>query len=204
MEEIIEIVPLELKPKYVAIFDPESGRIKSIGPAAAFDDQRYKVDLDFDMAETIVSGNDNMANYVVDIRSHKLELRQKINVATIDDLVHRIIEKKWSKEDYFDIFLSYSRKKNVLKIQMTEEFKGTKKLPRKYKDLKIRDVIWEGSLDLYFYITDYNDPNILYDYVKFQVQDLVGETLTFENLNVPEKFSIYTKRIFQNYVLEIK
>lgn len=204
MEEIIEIVPVEQKPRYVAVFDPESGRIKSIGPEAAFYDQRYKVDLDHDVAEAIVSGNDNMANYVVDIRNHKLELRQKINVVTIDDLVHRIIEKKWSTEDYFDIFLSYNRKKNLLKMQMTEEFKGTKKLTRKYKDLRIRDVIWEGSLDLYFYITDYNDPNVLHDYVKFKVIDLVGETLTFENLNIPEKFSIYTKRIFQNYVLEIK
>lgn len=203
MEEIDFVLPTLEKVKYSAVFDPESGRIKSVGPDVAFADLHYKIQLDDDIAEKIVSGQDNMSNYVVDIRSNKLELRQKLSLSTIDDLVHRIIEKKWSNEDYFDIFLSYNKKKNVLKIQMTEEFKGTKKLPKKYKDIKKRDVIWEDNLDLFFYITDYNDPNVLYDIVTFKIVDLIGKTMIFDDLSFPDKFSIYTRRIFKNYVIEV-
>lgn len=205
MEEIDFFEPLKIeKVKYVAVFDPESGKVKSIGPIQAFQNQHYRIEIDEDIAESIISGSKNMIDYVVDIRSNKLEIRQKLSVSTIDDLVHRITEKKWTKEDYFDIFLSYTKKNNILKIQMTEEFKGTKKLPKKYKDIKKRDVIWEGDLDLYFYITDYNDPNVLHDFVTFKIVDLIGKTQTFENLRVPPKFSVYTRRVFQNYVIEIK
>lgn len=194
----------EEKIKYGAVFDPDSGRVKSVGPAWALQEKTNIVEIDKEIAKEIILGNEPMSNYVVDLRHKKLEIRKKISVATIDDLVHRIIEKKWTKKDYFDIFLVYSRKKDTLTIQMTEEFRGTRKLPKKYKSIKKRDVLWEGDLDLYFYITDYNDPNILYDFVTFKINDLVGNTVCFSKLKVPDKFSVYTKRIFENYVIEIK
>jgi hypothetical protein len=200
MEEIITSRDI----KYSATFDPYTGQIKSVGPSFAFLDKKYVIEIERDIAESIIVGIDHMSNYVVDVRSNKIELREKKNLITIDDLLHRIVEKKWSQEDYFDIFLTYQRKKNILKIQMTEEFYGTKKLPKKYKNLKKRDVIWEGTTDLFFYIADYNDPNAMYDYRQIKILDLIGNTIEFPDIKFPEKFSIYTRRIFNNYVIEIK
>ena len=50
-------------------------------------------------------------------------------------------------------------------------------------------------------ITDYNDPNVLYTMITLTVADLVEQKKIFENIELPERFSIYTRRIFKNYVL---
>jgi hypothetical protein len=55
-----------------------------------------------------------------------------------------------------------------------------------------------------FLITDYNDPNVLYKPFTIKISDLVGKKFVLKNLELPTKFSVYTRRLFKNYVLEIK
>ena len=52
-----------------------------------------------------------------------------------------------------------------------------------------------------FLITDYNDPNILYKMVSLTVSDLVEKKKIFKDIELPDRFSVYTRRIFKNYVL---
>jgi hypothetical protein len=40
--------------------------------------------------------------------------------------------------------------------------------------------------------------------IPVKVIDLIGKAKVLENLDVPPKFSIYTRRLFKNYTLEIK
>ena len=84
---------------------------------------------------------------------------------------------------------------------MTERFYGTNKST--VSDSK-RKIDWKGSTEILLSITDYNDPNVLYYTLSLKVTDLVGNAVTFNNIELDKKFSIYTRRVFKNYVLEVK
>ena len=83
---------------------------------------------------------------------------------------------------------------------MTTEYGGTKKSSITIK----RKCAWSGDTVMDFYITDYNDPNVLIEKFSITVDELVSKTKTISVKNFPEKFSIYTRRIFKNYMVEIK
>jgi hypothetical protein len=40
--------------------------------------------------------------------------------------------------------------------------------------------------------------------ISVKILDLINKPMVFENVEVPPKFSIYTRRLFKNYTLEIK
>jgi hypothetical protein len=54
-----------------------------------------------------------------------------------------------------------------------------------------------------FLITDYNDPNVLYEMISVKINELIGKSKTFENIDY-DKFSVYTRRLFKNCVIENK
>jgi hypothetical protein len=54
-----------------------------------------------------------------------------------------------------------------------------------------------------FFITDYNDPNVLFEIVSVRIKDLVGKSKIFKNIEY-KKFSVYTRRLFKNYVIVYK
>jgi hypothetical protein len=69
---------------------------------------------------------------------------------------------------------------------------------------KKKRIHWNGDTAMDLYITDYNDPNILHNILKLHVSDLVDVPKIFYDITLPERFSIYTKRIFKHYAVEIK
>jgi hypothetical protein len=199
---IDEIVFPEIS--YMAMFDPMSGAVLSVGPSTAFGNNKNVIKIDSDTAEMIINGEINVFNCAVDVRSLTFELIEKKTISLIDDVLHRIIDKKWSTIDNPDIHLTVNVRVNKIVVQLTEEFHGTYKLPDKYQPLIKRNIIWDGDTILNFYITEYNDPNILYDRFSILLKDLVDNKITVKCKNLPKKFSIYTRRVFKNYVLEIK
>ena len=103
-------------------------------------------------------------------------------------MLHRVIERKWSAEEKFDVVIIYDRNEKNLKFE--------------YKAVTGRKVVWSGDTQMNFLITEYNDPNILYKMISFTISELVNNPKVFNDIDLPSKFSIYTRRIFKNYVLE--
>jgi len=189
---------------YMAKFDPMSGEVLAVGPAAAFDKDKNVIKIDSDTAEMIINGEINIFSCAVDIRNLTFELIEKKTVLMIDDVLHRIIDKKWTEIDNPDIHLTVDTETDNIVIELTEEFHGTYQLPEKYQPIIKRKIIWDGDTVLNFYITEYNDPNVLYDKFNVLLKDLVDNKITFHCKNLPEKFSIYTRRVLKNYLLELK
>jgi len=209
MEEIIDFEKIlgELEfPKltYVAIFNPDTGEVTSVGPAYTFPNVENKVDIDQSTAELIIEGKIRLNSCFIDMRENKLEIAEIKSMFKIDDVLHRIVEARWSNIERPDVFIEYNRKTKTLKIQLTEEFYGTKKVPKKFHPIAKRKVIWDGDTEMNFLITEYNDPNILYKMVSIKVSDLVGKTKTISDLKLPERYSVYTRRLFKNYIIETK
>lgn len=185
---------------YVAVFDPLTGKVTSVGPDFAFVDEQHKVSIDSELAESIISAETKIENCMIDINSGTLEIAELKTLTKLDDVLHRIISLQYSKNSQNDVYLTYSKKNKTLKIQLSEEFGGTKKQKEKRK---LRKFVWDGNTVMNFLITSYNDPNLIYEMHDVKINDLVGKHVTIKNINY-DNFSVYTRRLFKNYTIEYK
>ena len=205
MEEIIDLESFMagiVLPKitYVAVFDPDTGAVTSVGPSYAFPNEKFILDLDEETALSIIEGRTKIHSCYVDPTSNTLELSEVKTVSKIDDVLHRIVELQWSDIEKPDIYITYSN--NKLIFQLTEELQGTYILAEKFQPAKKRKVRWDGDTQLHFFVTEYNDPNILHASVVLTLSDIIAKDYVVKVAELPEKFSVYTRRIFKNYVIE--
>jgi hypothetical protein len=208
MEKIIdfdnwlaEYVPLEIT--YVAVFDPLTGSVISVGPSHAFENEKNKISIDQETAESIIEGKIKINSCVIDLSANTLEIAEIKHIFKIDDVLHRIVDKKWSTLEKPELYLTYNSTKKFLKIELSEEIGGTKKLPKKFYPIHKKKIIWDGDTKMNFLITDYNDPNLLFEMISVKINDLIGKSKIFKELEY-KNFSIYTRRIFKNCVIEHK
>jgi hypothetical protein len=186
---------------YWAVYDTETGKILGLYPNNSADQFQNKIQIKKDLAEMIAEGKILLRSCFVDITSSELEIIESQSLRKIDDVLHRVIDKQWTSDSDPDIVIEYFQKIKKIKVSMTERFYGTNKSI--VSDSK-RKIDWKGSTEILLSITDYNDPNVLYYTLSLKVTDLVGNAVTFNNIELDKKFSIYTRRVFKNYVLEVK
>lgn len=205
MEEVIDFdkwlanyVPPEII--FVAVYDPHTGAVKSVGPSHAFESEKHKIVIDNTLAEEIINAEVQIHHCFVDINSKELEIAELRNIFKIDDMLHRIISTEYSEIKNPDIYLTYKSKNKTLTIELSKELGGTKKSTGKVQK---RNIIWDGSTKMDFLITEYNDPNVLFEVFSVTINELVGESKVINNINY-DKFSVYTRRLFKNYVIEYK
>jgi hypothetical protein len=53
-----------------------------------------------------------------------------------------------------------------------------------------------------FLFTYFNDPHCLDCSVSVKIQELVNNKKVIDNIDLPKNFSVYTRRLFKNYVVE--
>ena len=178
--------------EYMALYDPTTGQIISIGPSHAFVNDTNKIVVDKETAELVIEGKISLTSCFVDMQNETIEIAEIKSVFKIDDVLHRIVGAEYAEFEKPDLVLTFDKAAQSLTFNLSEDFGGKRK------------VLWDGETVMNFLITDYNDPNILYNMLSLKVSDLVGKTVTVDNLEVPNKFSIYTRRLFKNYVIEYK
>ncbi len=186
--------------EFVAVFDPDTGSVISVGPSHAFVDEKYKVPIDQELAESIINAEIKINSCVVDINSNTIEVAEIKNVYKIDDVLHRIISTEYANIKNPDIYLTHDSKKKTLKIELSEEYGGTKKPKIGFKK---RNIVWDGDTEMQFFITDYNDPNLLFRIIPVKINDLIGKANVTSDIDY-KKFSVYTRRLFKNYVINHK
>lgn len=196
--------PVEIpETKYVAVFDLDTGKVTGVGPEIAYTDQENKIEIDADLAESIISNEISIYDCFIDFYDFKLEVKQIKSLYKIDDVLHRISIKEFSEEQEVDadIFVVYKKDEKLFKIELTERFYGSRPVLNK-ENLKQQRMEWRGNVGMTFYITSYNDPNILYKKIDITVSDLLKDSYK-EKVELPENFSVFTRRLFKRYVLEI-
>jgi len=170
----------------------EDGSLLGVYPSHAIGDVQNKIKIDEDIAIAISTGVENLFSYKVDIPTRtllKINRFSMHNLIKIDDVLHRIIDKKWSNINDPDIIVNYTSDNNLLDFSMSSRYS--------------KNIIWDGDTVMIFLITEYNDPNALIEMISIRVGDITENTKSFQ-LTLPNKFSVYTRRIFDKYVFEIK
>ena len=193
----------EYKPapvKYVAVYDHLTGAVISVGPDYAFPNEACVVEIDSETALLIITAEIQIHHCQINIHSGELEIAETKTLNKLDDVLHRIPLIQYADIIKPDVYLTYTAKSKTLKIQLSTEFGGNKK----YKEAnKQRKVVWDGSTVMDFLITEYNDPNLIYKMFSVKINDLIGKTVTVKNVSY-DNFSVYTRRLFKNYVIELK
>jgi len=190
---------------YLAAFDSETGKVLTVGPDYSIDKEKYPntLALDSTQAEAIISGEIKLSKCFIDPNAGELEIVEQKDLFKIDDVLHRIVNTEWSSIEKPDVFLEYDKKSSRLTVKLSEELGGTHKLDKKWHPIVKRKMFWDGETVLSFSITEYNDPHIVYDKVDVKLSDISGQAKSF-NIKCPEKFSVYTRRLLKNYVIEEK
>jgi hypothetical protein len=183
------------EPVYLAQYDPESLKVKKVGPENAFTDRENVIQIDIDLGKQICSGEIRIGSCYIDLHQQEIKVSEYKNLFKIDDVLHRIPLKEWFDSDRIDLAIFLFD--NEIKIELGEQWNGTYMsgvLPSK------RNITWGGDKKLDFLITDYNDPNIIHDAFSVNVEELYKKSFSRPLKVGKTQFSVYTKRIFKNYV----
>ncbi len=196
MEEKLDLAPfdewiktLEVpKETYFFEFDLD-GNIIALHPGPSVNHIKNKIQVDLDVALGIYERGETLRHYKVDVisgRVIKVNLSAITGLNKIDDVLHRVVDKRWTNITKPDIAIEYNRAESILTFKINP---------------LLKTVEWQGDQDMVFLITEYNDPNVLQEMINFNVNELVKYPQRF-TLTLPEKFSIYTRRIFDKYTYE--
>lgn len=175
--------------KYYAVFDPSSGIIKGIYPDHSCPETVSKIEVEEEIAQSVLEGKTLLSSYIVNTEENSLEIIENRSLNKIDDVLHRIVEFRWANVEDPDVTVNVIVKNKKIKITLSEKF------------YKSRKIYWDGSTEMLFLITDYNDPNGLHDTISLTIDKLFDlKSLEFD-VDFPDDFSIYTRRIFKKYVM---
>lgn len=194
--------PIEIpETKYVAVFDLDTGKVLGVGPEVAYAEKENKIEIDAQLAESIITNEISIHDCFIDFYDFKLEIKQVKSLYKIDDVLHRVSLKDFLEDRDADIFVVYNRDEKIFKIELTERFHGSRPVIDR-SNLKKQRMEWRGNVIMTFYLTSYNDPNILYEKIDIRISDLLKDSYK-KKIDLPENFSVFTRRLFKKYILEI-
>jgi hypothetical protein len=198
-----ELMPPMVFPEitYAAVYNPDSGEVMRIGPATAFINEKHQVALDKDTALQIIEGKIRITSCMVNVYTKEFEIAEIKTAYRMDDVLHRIPDVQWADIENPEIYLTYDA--GTLTFELSKEFGGTK-VSSDRPITVIRRTLWEGDTTMNFFITDYNDPNVLHKTMSIKIIELMNTSKVYKDLNIPKRFSVYTRRLFKKYVMEIK
>lgn len=182
-------------PVFGAVYDPDTLTIIKVGQKVFFENETNLVDIDFDLAIKIIKGEIPNHRCFANLNIFKAEIIEERSLSLIEDVLHRIPEIQFSKYQSFDIMITYNNNKFI--IELNSELGGT------YKESEIKKIIkWDPSVKLNFLLTSYNDPHIIYKIVEFPLSDLLTKSVLLECSNLPNRFSVFTNRVFKSYAIK--
>jgi hypothetical protein len=173
---------------YFFEFDND-GNVIALHPGQIVNNIKNKIQIDNSIALAIYESGETLRHYKVDVTSGrviKVSLASITGLHKIDDVLHRVIDKRWTNITKPDIAIEYDRSESLLTFKINPLLKTLE---------------WQGDQDMVFLITEYNDPNVLQEMISFNVNELVKYPQRF-TLTLPAKFSIYTRRVFDKYTYE--
>ena len=182
-------LPVNQTVEYYATFK-DDGTLIGVYPSHVVLDLTNKIKIDDEIATAVSTGAENLFSYRVDIPTKQLVKLNKFSTHSlikIDDILHRVIDKKWSNIQDPDITILHNIKNNTLTFSMSDKYSN--------------NIIWDGATEMIFLVTDYNDPNVLIHMLSIRAGDITENTKSF-TLDLPTRFSVYTRRIFDKYIFE--
>lgn len=186
---------LDVIPEFGAVYDPLTLSILKIGQKIFLDDDVNIIDADFDLAMKVITGDICITKCYADLEKFTVKIIEEKSLTLIEDILHRIPDIEYSKYETHDILVTI--KNNSIIFELNSELGGT------YQQSTIKKLVtWNDTTKLNFLLTAYNDPHIIYNIVEFSLSELIGKYKLVTVDNLPDRFSIFTNRLFKSYAIK--
>jgi len=182
LQEIV-IEPIE----YYAIYDPQTSEVIGVYPKNSARDIEHKVLIDLELAESILEGKVSLRSFSVDEVDDILQVVQTQSIRKIDDILHRVVSQEFATFEEADLHVTYNTELTEITLSLVE----------KIKRKKIR---WNNHTVLRFLITEYNDPHKIIQVITTTINDLYNNDQTYQYTGADKNFSVFTSRVFKNYI----
>ena len=181
--QTIVVEPIE----YYAIYNPQTAEIIGIYPKNSAKEIKHKVLIDLDLAESIFEGKVSLNSCFVDEVDNELQVVQTQSIRTIDDILHRVVSREFATFKEADLCVTYNYISSEMVLSLNE----------KIKQKKVR---WDSGALLKFLITEYNDPHKVIQVITTTLDDLCENDQKFQYIGTAKTFSVFTSRVFKNYI----
>jgi hypothetical protein len=175
--------------EYYAIYDPKTSAVTGVYPDHAASNIDHKIKIDKEIAESIFDGKISLTSCFVDVVDDRLELIQVSSLVKIDDILHRIPDIEYVSATDPDISIKFLSDKNLIAIQLSTK-------------LKKKSIRWGGDTKLKFIVCSYNDPHLFYQIIDLTLDQLFVDDFVIPYTGPNSRFSVFTARIFKNYIFE--
>lgn len=194
-----ESVDLEIA--YEAAYDPHTGKVLAVGPRGALVDYDYVISVDSIVAEEVLEGSTPLHHCFVDFETEQLDFVVAKPVENkIDDVLHRIVEWKWVDTQEPSVIVTYNKQSETLTFGLSTAYGGQYAV----SSPKRKSLRWHGDSVMNFFATKYNDPHVCYAAWSFDIDALRVQNIVYKQILLPDRFSVFTRRLFDNYVLVIE
>jgi hypothetical protein len=177
---------------YYAIYDTSSFQVIGIYPKGPAEDKPNKIKIETFIAEEIISGKIGLSLLSVNVDDQELIISEQNYFTKTDTTFCKLGS---SSEDLVraNLTVIYYRSDHKMIFNISSNIRKQKE---KYINIK------ENFL---FYLTDFYNPNKLFHTIEIPVEKLFERDQLEFNVEIEkETFSVYTKKIFNNYYFAIK
>ena len=181
--QTVVVEPIE----YYAIYNPQTAEVIGVYPKNSARDIEHKILLDLELAESILEGKVSLRSCSVDEVDDVLQVVQTQSIRKIDDILHRVVSKEFATFEEADLYVTFDKELAEITLSLVE----------KIKRKKIR---WDSRAALRFLITEYNDPHKVIQVITITLDDLYDNDQTYQYTGTDKKFSVFTSRVFKNYI----
>jgi len=189
-----------VEPEYAAKYNTTTGTFISIGPASAFEGEPNVIPIKKELLIDIDDGKVKMHQCVVDPFTQKINIISKTRSAEKELILYQIPVVRFGGAEISEVYLTYNKLTKVLDIELSQIYKGTKRF---FEQDQQRSLYIKPTTEINFFVCDKNDPHVIHKLIRFPIQEIVGNKKSIVIDNLPDKFSIYTKKVFKKYLLEI-
>ena len=174
--------------RYYAIFDKKTGVVYAVYPDHSCAKIENKLLLDRDIADLLIEGTQPLNNFFIDVNKKTPKLFQKQSFKKLDNILYRIPDSKYLpfKRRTYDVTIKAT--KNDLRFSLAARYKK-------------RTIKFDGDTVLQFLITDYNDVHKIHKVINFTIDELVASPKRID-FSFDLRYSIYTNRIFDTYIIK--
>lgn len=143
---------------YESAYEPDSGKVLAVGPAGSLDHYKYTLVVDSEIALGILNGVTPLHHCYIDFEAETLEFVVSKPVENkIDDVLHRIVEWKWTNVQDPSVIIVYNLSSQTLSFGLSTSHGGH---CHTYScDTKKKSIRWHGDTVMNFFATKYNDPD---------------------------------------------
>lgn len=188
-----KIAPIEIR--YYAKFDISTGEIFGIYPSNTnFKNNDTWVEVDLETADRICAGQECITNFAIDVTTDSMPIVdiRKLKVPDHVHTLYRIPEIQFIKKSP-ELVIQYRADSNVFQLTLGEKYSKIKLLAFK-------------NLPCHLYITEYNDPNMLYETLTFSIDNILNEGI--DVIKLTTKFnkhtcSLFTPQVFNVFAFEV-